>query len=380
MNDSPTVAGKSELAEYSVVFTERALNHMSSSFQQVMCDISAMLKQVYKAEAVALVPGGGTCGMEAVARQFATGRKCLVLRNGWFSYRWSQIFAAGQIPSAEVVLKARAQSTAVDAAFAPPPIEEVVRTIEREKPELVFAAHVETASGIILPQAYLEELARATRAVGGLLVLDCIASGTAWVDMRASGVDVLLSAPQKGWSSVPSAALVMLSSAATQRLEQTTSSSFALDLRKWRALMAAYEGGAHAYHATLPTDALVNLRDNMRETLDMGLAEARAAQEELGQRVRTLLAEYGFPSVAAEGFAAPGVVVSHTRDEAIHSGSAFAGQGLQIARGVPLACDESDGFKTFRIGLFGLDKLKNIDATVERLQATLDGMGLHSQS
>ncbi len=379
MNDSPATA-KAELDEYSVVFTERALNHMSARFQRVMRDISAMLKQVYHADSVALVPGGGTCAMEAVARQFATDRKCLVLRNGWFSYRWSQIFAAGQIPSAEIVLKARPQSEAVDAAFAPPPIEEVVQAIEREKPELVFAAHVETASGILLPPDYVAELARATHAVGGLLVLDCIASGAIWVDMQASGVDVLLSAPQKGWSAVPSAGLVIFSPAAAERLAQTSSSSFALDLKKWRAIMAAYEAGGHAYHATLPTDALVNLRDQMRETLDMGLDKACAAQEKLGRRVRALLVERGFPSVAAEGFEAPGVVVSHTRDEAVHTGSAFAARGLQIAKGVPLACDEAEGFRTFRIGLFGLDKLKHIEATIARLETALDGMAVQPES
>lgn len=374
MNQSPTPVDPEGLAEYSVVFTDRSLNHMSQRFQQVMCDISSTLKKVYSAHAVALVPGGGTYGMEAVARQFATDKKCLVVRNGWFSYRWSQIFATGGIPAQASVLTAKPQDEGAQAAFAPAPIEDVVATIEADKPDLVFAPHVETASGIILPQDYMEKLATAVHKVGGLFVLDCIASGTIWVDMQKTGVDVLISAPQKGWSSSPCAGLVMLSQAAEERMQSSQSTSFALDLNKWRGIMKAYEDGGHAYYATLPTDALVQFRDNMRETCDMGLGKAQAAQQELGDKVRALLAERGFKSVAAEGFGAPGVVVSYTDDNGIHRGSSFIEQNLQIAAGVPLACDEPESFKTFRLGLFGLDKLKSVDATVARLEQALDAI------
>lgn len=374
VNQSLSPVDPDGLVEYSVVFTDRSLNHMSQQFQQVMRDISTTLKQVYNAHSLALVPGGGTYGMEAVARQFATGKKCLVIRNGWFSYRWSQIFEVGNIPASTTVLKARPIETGAQAAFAPAPIDEVVATIEREKPELVFAPHVETASGIILPQDYLEKVAAATHKVGGLFVLDCIASGTIWVDMQKAGVDILISAPQKGWSSSPCAALVMFSAAADQQLANTQSSSFALDLVKWRGIMKAYEDGGHAYYATLPTDALTAFRDNMLETRDLGFDQARAAQQQLGDRVRTLLAERGFKSVAADGFGAPGVVVSYTDNDAIHKGAAFIAQNMQTAAGVPLACDEPEGFKTFRLGLFGLDKLADVDAAVKRLADTFDAI------
>jgi len=374
MTQSRSPVDPGGLAEYSVVFTDRSLNHMSQRFQQVMRDISAMLKDVYNADTVALVPGGGTYGMEAVARQFATGRKCLVVRNGWFSYRWSQILETGDIPAVTTVLMAKPQGDGPQAPFAPPPIGEVVARIEAEQPDVVFAPHVETASGIILPPDYMAQLAAATHAAGGLFVLDCIASGTIWVDMQQTGVDVLISAPQKGWSSSPCAGLVMLSAAAQERLAASQSSSFALDLQKWRGIMQAYEDGGHAYYATLPTDALTQFRDNMRETVDMGLEQTRAAQQALGDRVRALLAERGFASVAAEGFGAPGVVVSYTDDDGTHTGSRFIQQYMQIAAGVPLACDEPDGFKTFRLGLFGLDKLKDVDGTVARLERALGAL------
>ena len=360
------------LLEYSVVFTDRSLNHMSPSFQGVMNDISATLKRVYGAAAVVVVPGGGTFAMEAVARQFATGKKCLVVRNGWFSFRWSQIFEMGGIPSAETVLKARPVDDSEQAAFAPPPIDEVVATIEAEQPDLVFAAHVETSSGMILPDDYLRAVADAVHGAGGVFVLDCIASGAIWVDMGATGVDVLISAPQKGWSASPCAGLVMLSTAALEALESTTSTSFAADLRKWLDIMRAYENGGHAYHATMPTDALTRFRDTMQETEAYGLDKVRAEQQELGDKVRALLASKGIRSVAAEGFEAPGVVVSYTNDAGIQSGKKFAEAGLQIAAGVPLRCDESEDFQTFRLGLFGLDKLHNVDRTVEALDKALD--------
>ncbi|HQV41552.1 MAG: alanine--glyoxylate aminotransferase family protein [Moraxellaceae bacterium] len=359
------------LLEYSVVFTDRALNHMSTVFQQVMRDISSTLKQVYNADAVALIPGGGSFGMEAVARQLATDQKCLVLRNGWFSYRWTQIFDTGRIPSASIVLKARQISTGKHAAFAPAPIDEVVKTIHAEKPTIVFAAHVETASGIILPDDYLRAVAEAVHAVGGLFVLDCVASGTIWVDMKACGIDVLISAPQKGWSASPSCALIMMSTAARERVEASTSTSFAVDLKKWLQIMLAYENGGHMYHATLPTDALAAFRDAMQETVNTGLTLVKSQQWELGRRVRAVLAQKGFPSVAAPGFEAPGVVVSYTDDDQIHNGRKFIEQGMQTAAGVPLMCDEPADYKTFRLGLFGLDKLQNIEQTVSDLDKAL---------
>ncbi|WP_250656378.1 aminotransferase class V-fold PLP-dependent enzyme [Alkalimarinus coralli] len=360
------------LLEYSVVFTDRSLNHMSKAFQGVMNDISSTLKSVYKAEAVVVVPGGGTYGMESVARQFANNKKCLIIRNGWFSYRWTQILEMGNIAKESVVLKARKTSDTSDAPFAPAPVEEVVATIKSEKPEIVFAPHVETASGIILPEDYITAIAEAVHSVGGLFVLDCVASGTLWVDMEKTGVDILISAPQKGWSSSPCSALVMLSANARQEIENTTSSSFACDLKKWLQIMEAYENGGHAYHATMPTDALTTFRDTMKETQAYGFEKVRAEQQELGDRVRALLAEKGIKSVAAEGFQAPGVVVSYTQDAAMQNGKKFLELGLQIAAGVPLQCDEPEDFKTFRLGLFGLDKLHNIDRTVEHLSRALD--------
>jgi len=363
------------LVEYSVVYTDHSLNNMSQASQGVMNDISSTLKQVYNAQAVAIVPGSGTFGMEAVARQLATGKKCLVLRNGWFSYRWTQIFEMGAIPAEARVLKARPVESGHQAAFAPPPIDEVVASIQAEKPHLVFAPHVETASGMLLPDHYLRAVADAVHAVGGLFVLDCIASGTLWVDMQANGIDVLISAPQKGWSGSPCCALVMLSPLARERVEQTQSSSFACDLKKWLQIMQAYEQGGHAYHATMPCDALARFRDVMKETEGYGFAKVRAEQQELGERVRALLTARGFKSVAAEGFQAPGVVVCYTDDGELKSGRKFAAQGLQIAAGVPLQCDEPADFQTFRIGLFGLDKLNNIERTVSTLEQALNRMG-----
>ena len=360
------------LLEYSVVFTDRSLNHMSQSFQVVMNDISETLKKVYGAEAVAVVPGGGTSAMEAVARQFATGMKCLVIRNGWFSFRWTQIFEMGGIPSATTVLKARPIDDSEHPSFMPVPVEEVVATIEAERPDMVFAPHVETSSGMILPDDYLRSVADAVHGVGGMFVLDCIASGAIWVDMKVSGVDVLISAPQKGWSSSPCAGLVMLNSVALERLKSTTSTSFAGDLRKWLEIMQAYEKGGHAYHATMPTDALARFRDTMKETEAYGFSKVRGEQQELGDKVRALLVDKGIKSVAAEGFQAPGVVVSYTDDAGIQDGKKFAEAGLQIAAGVPLRCDEPETFQTFRLGLFGLDKLHNIGRTVEFLDRGLN--------
>ena len=362
------------LLEYSVVYTDRALNHMSQQFQGVMRDISRTLKSVYGATSAVVVPGSGTFGMEAVARQFVTGKKALVIRNGWFSYRWTQIFDMGGIPAESAVLKARRVAPGKQGAFAPAPIAEVVAAIHAGRPDVVFAPHVETSAGMILPDHYLRAVADAVHAVGGLFVLDCIASGTIWVDMAATGVDVLVSAPQKGWSGSPCCALVMLSALARERIDGTQSTSYACDLRKWLQIMEIYEGGAHAYHATLPTDALTTLRDVMRETEAYGFERVRAEQQQLGDRVRAALVRRGYRSVAAEGFQAPGVVVSYTDDAALQSGKAMMAQGLQIAAGVPLQCDEGADFQTFRIGLFGLDKLHHIDRTVANLEHALDAL------
>ncbi len=359
------------LLEYSVVFTDRAVNHMSQQFQGVMRDIAGTLRHVYHAHSVAVVPGGGTFGMEAVARQFVTGRKALVIRNGWFSYRWTQIFEMGSIPSEAIVLKARRTGTQKQSPWTPPPVAEVVARIREQRPAVVFAPHVETASGMMLPDDYLRAVGDAVHAAGGLFVLDCIASGAMWVDMQATGVDVLISAPQKGWSSPPSSALVMLSERARAAIDDTTSTSFACDLKRWLGIMEAYEKGGHAYHATMPTDALIKLRDTMKETERFGFERAKQAQVELGTRVRALMARNGLPSVAAPGFEAPGVVVSYTEDKDVQSGKKFIEQGLQTAAGVPLMCDEPADFQTFRVGLFGLDKWANVNRAVANLEHAL---------
>lgn len=360
------------LLEYSVVYTDRAINHMSERFQGVMRDISKTLKHVYKAQSAIVMPGSGTFGMEAVARQFATKQQCLILRNGWFSYRWTQILDTGSIPAATTVLKARQLEDSAQAPFAPAPIAEVIATIKTEKPAVVFAPHVETASGIMLPDDYLRQVSDAVHSVGGLFVLDCIASGTIWVDMQATGVDVLISAPQKGWSASAGCAFIMLSALAREKIESTQSTSFACDLRKWLQIMESYEQGAVAYHTTMPTDALTILRGVMEETAAYGFDKVRAEQQELGDKVRALLVSKGFKSVAAEGFQAPGVVVSYTNDDGIQSAKKFVAAGLQTAAGVPLQCDERTDFKSFRVGLFGLDKLHNIERTVANLSKALD--------
>lgn len=360
------------LLEYSVVYTDRALNHMSQRFQGVMKDISRIVKKVYNARSAIVVPGSGTFGMEAIARQFATDKKVLVIRNGFFSFRWSQIFDMGRIPSESIVLKARQVSTGTQQPFAPAPLEEVLAAIRQHRPAVVFAPHVETASGMILPDDYLRAVGTATRDVDGLFVLDCVASGTVWVDMQQNHVDVLVTAPQKGWSAPPCGALVALGERARERIEGTTSTSFACDLKKWLQIMEAFENGGHAYHATMPTDALATLRDVMLETERYGFEKVCAEQWELGRRVRALLESHGFPSVAADGFQAPGVVVSYTTDPDIQSGKKFIALGLQTAAGVPLQCDEPADFRSFRIGLFGLDKLHDPERTANSLRKALD--------
>jgi len=360
------------LLEYSVVYTDRSLNHMSKDFQSVMRDISRLIKEVYHAHSAVLVPGSGTFGMEAVARQFASDKHVLVLRNGWFSYRWTQIFDMGRIPSSCTVLKARRMKAGTQEPFSPAPIAEVVRTIAAEKPAVVFAPHVETSCGMMLPNDYLKQVADAVHAVGGLFVLDCIASGAMWVDMQACGIDVLVTAPQKGWSSSPCCAMVALSERARQAIDGTTSTSFACDLKKWLQIMETYEAGSHAYHATMPTDALKRLCAVMLESQALGFDRLRLAQAELGRKAREMLSRHGIPSVAAPGFEAPGVVVSYTQDPEVQSSKKFLAQGLQTAAGVPLQCDEGSDFMTFRIGLFGLEKLLNVDRTVDLLEGALD--------
>jgi aspartate aminotransferase-like enzyme len=360
------------LLEFSVVYTDRALNHMSQRFQGVMKDIASILKEVYGAKSAVLVPGSGTFGMEAVARQFATGKKALVIRNGWFSYRWTQIFDMGHIPAESTVLKARRVNDSKQSPWIPCPVDEVVASIRANKPDVVFAPHVETAAGMILPDDYLKTVSDAVHEVGGLMVLDCIASGAMWVNMETTGVDVLVSAPQKGWSGSPCCAMVMLSARARAAIDGTTSTSFACDLKKWLQIMENYEGGGHAYHATMPTDALMRLREVMQETRAYGFEKVKAEQQALGTKVRALFESRGIRSVAAEGFKAPGVVVSYTDDAGIQNSKKFLALGLQTAAGVPLQCDEPADFMTFRVGLFGLDKLHNVDRTVATLAAALE--------
>lgn len=363
------------LLEFSVVYTDRSLNHMSNEFKRVMVDISSILKDVYKAHSTVVIPGSGTYGMEAVARQFATNKKCLIIRNGWFSYRWTQIFETGHISNDIHVLKARRVDSAPNAPFAPAPIDEVVHFIKTEKPAIVFAPHVETSAGMILPDDYLKKIGEAVKSVDGLFVLDCIASGAMWVEMQACHVDVLITAPQKGWSSSPCCALIGLSERARQKIDGTTSTSFSCDLKKWLQIMETYEGGNHVYHTTMPTDALKVLRNVMKETQSIGFEKLQKAQQDLGNKVRSLLVNRGFSSVAAPGFQSPCVVVSYTSDPEIQSGKKFMNVGLQTAAGVPLQCDEGPEFKTFRLGLFGLEKLQNIDRTVKHLEHALNTIG-----
>eukprot|EP00929_Paragymnodinium_shiwhaense_P047808 TRINITY_DN2425_c0_g2_i1.p1 TRINITY_DN2425_c0_g2~~TRINITY_DN2425_c0_g2_i1.p1 ORF type:complete len:409 (+),score=98.88 TRINITY_DN2425_c0_g2_i1:116-1342(+) len=364
------------LLEYSVVYTNRSLNHMSKKFQQVMRDISEKLKTIYHADAAVLVPGGGSYAMESVARQLGHNKKCLVLRNGYFSYRWTQIFEMGGIPNTEIVLKARpVEAGSKKPVYAPCPLNEVIAAIQEEKPDIVFAPHVETSSGMILPEHYMKAVAGAAHAVGALVVLDCIASGAVWVDMASVGVDVLISAPQKTWSGSPACGIVMLSQRGSAAVEASTSTSFCMDLKKWASVMKAYEGGGHMYHATMPTDAISKLRDCIDEVVTIGPERLREAQWRLGANVRAALARRGLKSVAADGFAAPGVPVFYTDDPDVKNGSKFAAQGYQIAAGVPLMVDEftkSAAFMTFRLGLFGMDKLSKCDHTVRLLEIALD--------
>ncbi|ELA09580.1 Serine-pyruvate aminotransferase/ aspartate aminotransferase-like protein [Moraxella macacae 0408225] len=371
------------LLEFSVVYTDRALNHMSKQFQQVMNDLSQNLKDVYHAYAVAMIPGGGTFAMEAVARQLATDKKCLILRHGWFSYRWTQILQTDKISDDITVITAKTkpcQQNPQTPIFIPTPIDEVTDIIHQQKPQIVFAPHVETASGIMLSDDYIRTLADAVHKVGGLLVIDGIASGCVWLDMQDLGIDVLLSAPQKGWSSTPCAGLVMLSKQAVCALDNTVSTSFSLDLKQWLNIMQAFENGGHAYHATMPTDSLKILRDTLNEAKQIGFAKLKSAQIELGEKVRELLEQHGYQSICDKNDQAFGVIVCYTDRDDIHKGVAFLQQGVQIASGVPLKVGEPDDFKTFRVGLFGLDKLKDVDATVARLKTALQAVNKTTKS
>ena len=361
------------LLEYSVVYTDRSLNHMSQKFQHIMRDLSATLKQVYNADAVAIVPGSGTFAMEAVARQLTQDQSCLVIRNGFFSFRWTQIFDMARLPQQEIVLKARQQDASNPTSpFTPIPVEEAVASIRANKPNVVFAAHTETAAGMMLTDDYIRQVAAATHEVGGLFVLDCIASGCIWVDMQDLGVDVLISAPQKGWSAPPCCGMVMMSAAAKAAVQNNSSNSFAMDLKKWLEIMQAYENGGHAYHATMPTNALAVLHDVMVESAKIGFAELKQRQQTLGTRIRAVMKERGVQSVAADEFAAPGVVVCFTDDDNISNTKKFIAEGVQIAGGVPLKVDEPASYKSFRIGLFGLDKLEDIDRSVALFSEALD--------
>ena len=362
------------LLEYSVVFSDRSLNSMSDAFGQVMRDISRIMKTAYGAASVAVVPGGGTYGMEAIARQFTTDENVLVIRNGWFSFRWSQIIEAGRLATSTTVLAARQLEDTSDAPFAPVPLDEIIAAIRSEKPDVVCCPHVETSAGLMVPDSFISAVADAVHEHGGLFVLDCVASGTVFLNLEKTGVDVLLTAPQKGWSASPCAALVMMSPHGRARLDDTTSSSFANDLKKWTQIMETYEGGAHAYHATMPTDALRHFRDALVEAEAFGLEALKEAQIRLGREVRELMDSYQYKSVAATGFEAPSVVVCFAPNADIKTGKAFAAQGLQIAAGVPLECGEREDYASFRIGLFGMDKLTDIDRTVAHLETALEGI------
>ena len=363
---------QSTLKEFSVVFTDRSLNSMSGGFQDVMRGLHQGLCEVYQASSCALIPGGGSFAMEAVARQFARHEKVLVVRNGWFSYRWTQIFDQGVTPSHAEIVKAQPDSAAADQQFSPAPLDDILDRIRSERPRLVVSPHVETSAGLVMPDEYLKAIADAAHEVGALFVLDCVASGALWVDMKALGVDILITAPQKGWTSTPCAGVVMLSDAALARLDETEADSFVLDLKKWHQIMQAYLSGGHAYHATMPTDGLAQFYDTLLEIRDFGFDKAKDAQTELGMSLRGIMAQRGYKSLAAAGFESPSVIVCHTTDDNMKSGAAFAKEGVQIAAGVPLQCGESESFKTFRIGLFGLDKLQDIPGTIAAFTEALD--------
>jgi len=359
-----------DLLEYSVVYTDRAINLMSAPFQECMKDISSMLKDLFNAQHVAIIPGSGSFAMEAVARQFGTKKKCLVIRNGFFSFRWSDIFQVCGIPSEETVLKAKVQNDSNEPPMAPVSIEEVVNEIKEKKPDVVFAPHVETATGIILPDDYLKQVADAVHEVGGIFVLDAIAAGTLWADMEALGIDVLITAPQKGFSGPACCGIVLMNDKAKAICSATTSTSFACSLNKWCDVMEAYEKGGFMYYTTLPTDALMAFRQVMLETRDtIGFQAAKEAALKLGTLVRAAMSRSGLPSAAAPGFESPTVVVCYAKSADMVA--RFKANGLQIAGGVPFKCDEPANIMTFRIGLFGIDKLRNVERTAKTFEDAL---------
>ena len=142
------------LLEYSVVFSDRSLNSMSATFGDVMRDISRIMRNAYGAASVAVVPGGGTYGMEAIARQFVQKSRVMVIRNGWFSYRWSQIIEAGGLAESTTVLAAGQTADETDAPFAPQPLDDILARIREEKPDIVFCPHVETSAGLMVPDSF----------------------------------------------------------------------------------------------------------------------------------------------------------------------------------------------------------------------------------
>ena len=361
-----------KLKEFSVVYTDRSLNHMSDEFVDIMKDISRILKKAYNADSSVIVPGSGTFGMEAVARQFANNEPVLIIRNGWFSYRWSQIFdMAGITDQVDVITGTQVENTTTG-QYIPPDINDVVDRIHTLRPPIVFAPHVETSCGMILPDDYLAQIGQACHDTGTLFVLDCIASGAAWVDMKALNIDIVITAPQKGWSSAPCCALIAMSSRAREMLNDTKSTSYSMDILKWTQVMETYEQGKFIYHTTMPTNALRELRDTMIETENLGFDYLKNRQYDLGMQVRNMLISYGYPSVAKDGYYAPGVVVCYTTDKNIQNATKFRELGYQTAAGVPLQVGERSDFQTFRIGLFGIDKLMNIDDTVNSLKQALD--------
>ena len=269
------------LQEFSVVFTDRSLNHMSAQFQTVMNGIHQGICRAYNAEDCVLMPGGRSFAMEAVARQFGKNQQNAILRNVWFSYRWTQTFDAISPEKTPTVLKARRETNQQGQPFSPFAVECALSYVQHERPDCLFAAHVETAAGLMLPNDYIRKLGKTVRGNGGLLVLDCVASGAIWVDMQDMNVDILITVPQKGWSSTPSCGVVMLGERALERLQNPSpNGSFALDLSKWHEIVKAYQHGGHAYHATMPTDGLWNFHQNLQETIDFGLDAAKSAQLE----------------------------------------------------------------------------------------------------
>ena len=370
---------------------------MSDPFQTVMRDLNTCLQTTYQADKVAIIPGSGTFGMEAVMRQFAREEHVLVIRNGWFSFRWTEIADMGgivngiSIPKSHTVLKARPVERADQdtqdtcphpqyAQYAPYPIDDVIERVHAERPAVLFAPHVETSTGMMLSDDYIRKAAAAMHEVGGLFVLDCIASGTVWADMKDLGVDVVISAPQKGWTGPACAALVMMSERAVAKMERTDEDSFSLSLKRWSSIMDLYERRGFGYHTTMPTDALRDFHEVTVETMRYGMAELKAAQLELGATARELLDSRGLTSVAAPGSEAPGVLVYYSPrgvDNPLMM-TRFKNHGLQIAMGVPWRIDEPHGTRTFRLGLFGLDKMKNIPGTVGKLEKALDAVLLES--